>query len=145
MHNAIGRILSKEPTYAHCSQSLILHMPVPPREYAPSLFHSPSATPIPFQGLGNRLDQELSELYSWCWILSRRKSLPNKLSHLGEFLIGLTTYLFIHGPDNPLLQLFSTQFLQRKENNHWSIQLRKTEGSKPHSVQELCVHNCQQL
>ena len=57
-------------------------MLVPPQEYAPSLFHSPSTAPLPFQGLDNRIDQELSELHSWCWTLSRRKSLPNKLCHL---------------------------------------------------------------
>jgi hypothetical protein len=34
-------------TYAHCSQTLIPHMPVPPQEYTPSLSHSPSAAPPP--------------------------------------------------------------------------------------------------
>jgi hypothetical protein len=57
-------------------------MLVPPQEYAPSLFQIPSTTPLPFQGLRNRPDQEISELRSWCWTLSRRKSLPIKLSHL---------------------------------------------------------------
>jgi hypothetical protein len=51
-----------------------------------------------------------------------------------ELLIGLTTCLFFHGPKNPLLQPVSTQFPQGEENNNWSIQLKKTEGNKPHSV-----------
>jgi hypothetical protein len=41
-------------------------------------------------------------------------------------LTGLTTCLFNHGPDNPLLQPVSTQFPQGEDNNNWSIQLRKT-------------------
>jgi hypothetical protein len=32
----------------------------------------------------NRLDQEVSELYSWCWTLSERKSFPSSLSHLNR-------------------------------------------------------------
>jgi hypothetical protein len=34
-------------TYAHFSQTLIPHMPVPPQEYTPSLSHSPSTAPPP--------------------------------------------------------------------------------------------------
>jgi hypothetical protein len=106
-------------------------------EYTPSLSHSPSTASPPSQGLGNRPDQEFSELRSWCWTLSRRKPLPKNSLTWRELLTGLTTCLFNHGPDNPLLQPVSTQFPQGEENNHWSIQLRKTEGNKPHSVQEL--------
>jgi hypothetical protein len=34
-----------------------------------------------------------------------------------ELLTGVTTCLFNHGPDNPLLQPVSTQFLQGKDNS----------------------------
>jgi hypothetical protein len=65
------------------------------REYTPSLSHSPSAASPPSLGLDNRPDQEFSELCSWCWTLSRRKPLPNKLSHLERAA---------HRPDNLPLQ-----------------------------------------
>jgi hypothetical protein len=44
-----------------------------------------------------------------------------------ELLTGLTTCLFNHGPDNPLLQPVSAQFPQGEDNNNnnWSIPLRK--------------------
>jgi hypothetical protein len=64
------------------------------REYTPSLSHSPPTASPPSQGLDNRPDQELSELRIWRWNLFGRKPLPNKLSHLGEFLTGLRTCLF---------------------------------------------------
>jgi hypothetical protein len=35
-----------------------------------------------------------------------------------EMLTGLTTCLFYHGLENPLLQLVSTQFLQGEDNNN---------------------------
>jgi hypothetical protein len=168
------------------------------REYTPSLSHSPSTASPPSQGLDNRPDQEFSELCSWCWTLSGRKPLPNKLSlqepsyahysrtliphmpvppgsihlhchtvhrllHLPlrvsatgqirnsqssvagaglslgenhfptnslswrELLTGLTTCLFNHGPDNPLLQPVSTQFPQGKDNNN-NNNIRLTHG-----------------
>jgi hypothetical protein len=62
-----------------------------------------------------------------------------------ELLIGLATRLFNYGPDNLLLQPVSTQFPQGEHNNHWSIQLEKTEGNKSHSIQELRGHNNPQL
>jgi hypothetical protein len=43
-------------------------MPVPPWEYTPSLFHSSSVAPLPFQGFNNRPDREFSELCSCCWV-----------------------------------------------------------------------------
>jgi len=95
LHNAIGRIPSKEPTYAHRSQTLIPHMPVPPREYTPSLFHSPSTTPLPFEGFSNRPDQQFPDLYSCYWTPSKRNHFPNNLSHLERYA---------HMPDNLLLQ-----------------------------------------
>jgi hypothetical protein len=70
-------------------------MPVPPQEYTPSLFHSPSTAPLPFQGFNNRSDQEFSELCSCCWTPSRRNHFPNNLSHLERVS---------HRPDNLLLQ-----------------------------------------
>jgi hypothetical protein len=51
------------------------------REYTPSQAQSISASP-PSLGLGNRPDQEVLELCSWCWTLSGRKPLPSRLSHL---------------------------------------------------------------
>jgi hypothetical protein len=50
-----------------------------------------------------------------------------------EMLTGLTTCLFNHGPDNPLLQPLSTQFhkVQDNNNNNWSTPLRKKEGNNP--------------
>jgi hypothetical protein len=64
---------------------------------------------FPSQGLDNRSDQELSELCSWCWTLSRRKPLPNKLSHLERAA---------HRPDNLPLQPLSTQFQQGTGDNN---------------------------
>jgi hypothetical protein len=52
---------------------------------------------------------------SWSFVAGvglslEEKPLTNKISHLEELLTGLTTFLFNHGPDNPLLQPVSTQF-----------------------------------
>jgi hypothetical protein len=51
-------------------------------------------------------------------------------------LTGLTTLLFYHGPDNPVLQPASTQIPQGKNNtnNNWSTPLRKIEGNNPRTV-----------
>jgi hypothetical protein len=47
-----------------------------------------------------------------------------------ELLIGLKTYLFKYGPDNPFLQLVSTQFLQGEDNTN-TIPLRKKRRKQP--------------
>jgi hypothetical protein len=50
---------------------------------------------LPCLGLQQQARPEFSELCSWCWTLSRRKPLPNKLSHLERAS---------HRPDNLPLQ-----------------------------------------
>jgi hypothetical protein len=89
-------------------------------------------------GLNNRPDQEFSELCSWCWTLSGRKPLPNNSLTWRELLTGLTTCLFYHGPDNPLLQhtprlssnqvrtttLLRCQVPQKTQNGSWISGLR---------------------
>jgi hypothetical protein len=61
------------------------------REYTPSQAQSISASP-PSLGLGNRPDQEVLELRSWCWTLSGRIPLPRRLLHLERVLhTGQTT------------------------------------------------------
>jgi hypothetical protein len=52
-------------------------------------------------------------------------------------LTGLTTCLFYHGPDNPVLQPVSTQFpqVQDNNNNNWlTHSVTTTEGKKPKDV-----------
>jgi hypothetical protein len=50
-----------------------------------------------------------------------------------EFLIGLKTCLFYHGPGNPVLQPTSAQFPQSEDNikKNWSIPLRKHKRQQP--------------
>jgi hypothetical protein len=51
----------------------------------------------------------------------RENHFPTNSLTWREFLIGLTTCLFNHGPDNPLLQPTSNQFQQGEDNNKGSI------------------------
>jgi hypothetical protein len=84
-------------------------MHVPPQEYAPSLFHGPLTTPLPFKGFSNRLDQEFSKLCSWYWTPSRRNHFPTNSLTWREFLIGMTTLFFNHGPENLPLKSTTTK------------------------------------
>jgi hypothetical protein len=96
-HNATGRIPSKEPTYVHHSQTPIPHMHVLAWEYSPSLYHSPLAASLLFQGFSNRLDQELSELCS-----NKQTLLPGE-----SFSEAWQPTSSTHGTNNPPLQTTS--------------------------------------
>ena len=101
-------------------------------DYTHSLSHSSSVASLPFQGLGNKTDQEFSDLCSWWWNLSRRKSHPNKLSHLERVA---------HRPDNLPLQLrawqpaSSTSFnsIPTSEDNS-KAQYSSGDGNNHHSI-----------
>jgi hypothetical protein len=84
-------------TYAHCSQTLIPHMPVPPQEYTPSLSHqdSPSAAkpPLPWASATGRT--RILELCGSYRTPSRSSHFLRALSHLERVA---------HRPDNLPLQ-----------------------------------------
>jgi hypothetical protein len=77
-------------TYAHNSQTLIPHMPAPPQESTPSLLLVHRPVHLPYLGLQQQAGPEVSEYCSFYGTPFQENSLPNKLSHLGEFLTGLT-------------------------------------------------------
>jgi hypothetical protein len=109
------------------------------REYTPSLSHSPSAASPPSQGLSNRPDQNSQSSVAGAGLSLGENHFPTNSLTWRELLTGLTTCLFNHGPDNPLLQPVSTQFPQGEDNNHWSIQLRKTIRQASHTQSRNCV------
>jgi hypothetical protein len=84
-------------TYAHYSQTLIPHMPVPPQEYTPSLSHRivHRLLHLPCLGLQQHAELKFSEICSSYETPSRRTHFHNTLSHLERVA---------HRPDNLLLQ-----------------------------------------
>jgi hypothetical protein len=84
-------------TYAHCSQTLIPHMPVPPQEYTPSLSHRTvlRLLNLPCLGLQQQAGPEFSELCGSYRTPSRSSHFLCALSHLERVA---------HRPDNLLLQ-----------------------------------------
>jgi hypothetical protein len=84
-------------TYAHCSQTLIPHMPVPPQEYTPSLSHRTvlRLLNLPCLGLQQQVGPEFSELCGSYRTPSRSSHFLCALSHLERVT---------HRPDNLPLQ-----------------------------------------
>jgi hypothetical protein len=118
-----------EPSYVHYSWTLIPHMHVPPRsihlhKHSPSVHHLPlwvSAT--------GRIMNSQSSVACVGLSLGENHFSVDSLTWR-ELLTGLTTCLFNHGPDNPLLQPVSAQFPQGEYNNN-TIPLRKKRRKKP--------------
>jgi hypothetical protein len=81
------------PTRTNNLQSLIPHMPVPPRKCAPSLLNIPSTTPLPFWGFNNRLERKSQSTVAVVGNLQEINS--QQFSHLERVS---------HGPDNLPLQ-----------------------------------------
>jgi hypothetical protein len=82
-------------------QSLIPHMPVPPRKCA-LLCSIVLRLPHFLSGLQQQAKHKVLEHFSYSLAPSGNQ-LPTILS-LREFLMGQPTSLISHGPDNPLLQ-----------------------------------------
>jgi hypothetical protein len=82
-------------------------MPVPPQEYAPSLFHSPSAAPLPFSGSQQqaRIRNSQSSVAGAGLSLGENHFPTNSLTWR-ELLTGLTTCLFNHGPETRFFNHF---------------------------------------
>jgi hypothetical protein len=107
-------------------------MPVPPgsihlHKHSPSVLHLPlwvSAT--------GRIKNSQSSVAGVGLSLGENHFPTDSLTWR-ELLTGLTTCLFNHGPDNPLLQPVSAQFQQGEDNNNnnWSIPLRKNRRQQP--------------
>jgi hypothetical protein len=112
-------------------------MPVPPQEYTPSLSHSPSAAPPPFWGFNNRPDQNSQSSVEAMGLPPGELTSSTHSLTWRELLTGLTTCLFNHGPDNPLLQPASTQFHQGEDNS--KAQYSSGNGSNHNSVRHNMV------
>jgi hypothetical protein len=76
---------------------------------------------FPFQGLDNRQIRNSQSSVAGVGLSLGENHFPTNSLTWREFLTGLTTCLFNHGPDNPLLQPTSTQFQQGEDNNKGSI------------------------
>jgi hypothetical protein len=94
LHKATGRIFYPRSHLRPQPHTLIPHMPAPPQEGTPSLIQVHRLVHLPYLGLQQQGGPKVSEYCSCYETPFQENSLPNKLSHLGEFLIGLTTCLF---------------------------------------------------
>jgi hypothetical protein len=99
------------------------------REYTPSQAQSIGASP-PSLGLATGRIRNSQSSVAGVGLSLGENHFPTDSLTWRELLTGLTTCLFNHGPDNPLLQPVSAQFPQGEDNNN-TIPLRKNRRQQP--------------